>query len=63
MSKLLQILLPQEKKFFPLFEKASGNLYEVACLLHNMVKEDDVTKREKMILEIENLALKCIVLN
>ena len=55
MSKLLQILLPQEKKFFPLFEKASGNLYEAACLLHKTVKEDDAEKREKMILEIENL--------
>ncbi len=55
MSKLLQILLPQEKKFFPLFEKASGNLYQTSQVLNTMLKETDFEKREALIREIEHL--------
>ena len=53
--KLKDILLPQEKKFFPFFEKASHNLHEISQLLHNAVKEVDMDKRRNLILEISHL--------
>jgi len=52
---ILQILLPQEKKFFPLFGKASDNLYQISKLLHNVFLELDVEKRRNLILEIAHL--------
>jgi predicted phosphate transport protein (TIGR00153 family) len=45
-NNFFQFLVPKDKKFFPLFEAASGNLIEIATNLHEAVnlplKERDV---------------------
>jgi predicted phosphate transport protein (TIGR00153 family) len=55
MANLFKFLIPQEKKFFPLFEKASGNLLETAVLLTKMVNTTDAEKRRELLREIERL--------
>jgi len=55
MANLFSFLVPQEKKFFPLFEKASGNLLQTAKTLTVMVNESDKEKRKEMLREIEKL--------
>lgn len=46
LNNFFQFLVPKDKKFFPLFEAASGNLIEIATNLHEAVnlplKERDV---------------------
>jgi len=55
MANLFSFLIPQEKKFFPLFEKASGNLLDTAKALTAMVNQSDKEKRTDMLREIEKL--------
>jgi predicted phosphate transport protein (TIGR00153 family) len=55
MANFLQFFIPQEKKFFPLFEKASGNLLETAVALTKMVNTADDDKRRELLREIERL--------
>jgi predicted phosphate transport protein (TIGR00153 family) len=55
MANLFSFLIPQEKKFFPLFEKASSNMKAAAAMLQQMVDTADPAKRKEMLREIEKL--------
>jgi uncharacterized protein len=55
MASLLQFFIPQDKKFFPLFERASGNLLTISNVLVEMVNAPSVEKRRELIKEIERL--------
>lgn len=55
MANLLQFFIPQEKKFFPLFEKASNNLLEISVALTKMVNTADADKRKELLREVERL--------
>lgn len=51
----LQILVPKDKKFFPLFEKASGNLVEISKALDELVNTPSGEVRKELIKKIEHL--------
>ena len=53
MANIFKFLIPQEKKFFPLFEKASGNLVDISKALCTMVNAADPAFRREMLREIE----------
>ncbi len=55
MANLLNFFIPQDKKFFPLFEKASGNLLTISKVLVEMVNTSALDKRKELIREIEKL--------
>jgi len=55
MSNFLQILMPKDKKFFSLFEKASGNLLAISKVLVETVNTASSEKRKELIKEIERL--------
>lgn len=55
MANLLQFFIPQDKKFFPLFEKATGNLLVISKVLVEMVGTSNIEKRKELIREIEKL--------
>ena len=55
MASIFQLFIPQDKKFFPLFEKASANLVAVSKVLVQMVNATDMSKRRELIKEIERL--------
>jgi predicted phosphate transport protein (TIGR00153 family) len=55
MASIFQFLIPQDKKFFPLFERASGNLLDVSKVLVEMVNASTAEKRRERIKEIERL--------
>ena len=55
MAGILQIFVPQDKKFFPLFEKASANLEAISKVLVEMVNSASPEKRKELIKEIERL--------
>ena len=55
MANIFKFLMPTEKKFFPLFEKASSNLLETAVLLTKMVNTADAVTRRELLREIERL--------
>ncbi len=55
MANLFKFLIPQERKFFPMFEKASGNVVMIAKALVQMVNERDGLKRKDILREIEKL--------
>lgn len=55
MANFLQFFIPQDKKFFPLFEKASGNLLAISKVLVEMVNSTNEDKRKELIREIEKL--------
>ena len=55
MSNFIQFFIPQDRKFFPLFEKASGNLFEISKVLVEMVNTSAPEKRRELIKEIERL--------
>ena len=55
LDNILQILIPKDKKFFPLFEKASGNLLTISKVLVEMVNSSSPEKRKELIREIERL--------
>jgi len=55
MAHFLNFLLPQDKKFFPLFEKSSANLQTISKVLVDMVGTSDKDKRRELIKEIERL--------
>jgi predicted phosphate transport protein (TIGR00153 family) len=52
---LLQILVPKDKKFFPLFEKASGNLVAISEVMNDLVNTPSRPTRKEMIKRIEHL--------
>lgn len=55
LSKLLQVLVPKDVKFFPLFDNASSNLKKVSELLVKIMNTTDATERIKLIQEIKSL--------
>lgn len=55
MANLLQFFIPQDKKFFPLFEKATDNLLHISKVLVEMVGTSNIEKRRELIREIEKL--------
>ena len=55
LDHFLQFLIPKDKKFFPLLEKASGNLLTIAKTLLEMVNTAELEKRKELIKEIERL--------
>jgi predicted phosphate transport protein (TIGR00153 family) len=54
-DRFVQFLVPKDKKFFPLFEKASGNMVTTSRVLVELVKTTDAAKRKDLIKEIERL--------
>ena len=55
MGNLLSFFIPQEKKFFTMFELATSNLVEISKLLVEMVKATSTEERRRLRNEIENL--------
>lgn len=55
MANILSFFLPPDRKFFPLFEKASGNLLAISKVLVEMINTSDQEKRRTLIKEIERL--------
>lgn len=55
MTNFLSFLVPQDKKFFLLFEKASANLLATSKVLVEMVNAPSLEKRNEFIREIERL--------
>jgi uncharacterized protein len=55
MVNFLRFLIPQDKKFFELFEKSSNNLLETAKVLVQLVNASSVEKRKELVREIERL--------
>jgi uncharacterized protein len=55
MANLLSLLVPQDKKFFLLFERASANLVATSKVLVDMVNASSLEKRKELIREIERL--------
>lgn len=55
MAGILQIFVPQDRKFFPLFEKAAANLEAISKVLVEMVNTSSPEKRKELIKEIERL--------
>jgi len=55
MAGILQFFIPQDKKFFPLFERASGNLLAISKVLVEALSTSSPEKRKELIKEIERL--------
>jgi predicted phosphate transport protein (TIGR00153 family) len=53
-NSILQVLIPKDKKFFPLFEQASANLLEISKVLYDMLNSEG-DKRKILIKEISRL--------
>jgi len=58
LNSIFQFFVPKDKKFFPLFEQASGNLVSMATLLVKYVNTSDEAGRDSLRLEIEDLEHK-----
>lgn len=54
-DELLQILIPKDKKFFPLFEKATGNLVAISKTLYEMTNTHLPEKRKELMRQIEHM--------
>ncbi|MEO5911306.1 MAG: DUF47 family protein [Pelobium sp.] len=55
MNNIFSYFIPKDRKFFPLFEKASSNLVEMSELLKKLVNTDDLAVREPLHKQIEDL--------
>jgi uncharacterized protein len=55
MNSLLRFFIPQDKRFFSMFESASANLVEISKVLVEMVNTSSAEKRRELIKEIERL--------
>lgn len=55
MAGIASFLVPQGKKFYLMFEKASGNLHQISKVLVEMVNVSSLEKRRELIKEIERL--------
>lgn len=55
MANLLSFFIPKERKFFEMFEKATGNLVEISKLLVDLVKSTSTEERKNLRNEIEKL--------
>lgn len=54
-SNMLQLFVPKDKTFFPLFQKATQNLVAISSTLVQMVNSIDGNQRRALIKEIERL--------
>jgi hypothetical protein len=52
-SKLFQVLVPKDKKFFPLFEQDAENLVKAAVLLNKLFLVNDPSEAEQIIIKIK----------
>lgn len=59
LNSFFQYFLPKDKKFFPLFERMSANLIEMANILRDAVHEEDLETRISLFKKIEDLEHKC----
>ena len=55
MSNFLSFFIPKERKFFSMFENATGNLVLIAKLLIELVKAPSTDERKRLRNEIEGL--------
>ncbi len=55
---IIQLFSPKDKKFFPLFERASANLLDVSKILIKALNSRDVDERDAYINEIQQLEQK-----
>lgn len=58
MANIFNLLAPKERKFFPMFESASGNIVEAAKVLVELVNTPPGDKRIELIRQVENLEHK-----
>lgn len=49
------MLIPKDKKFFPLFEKATGNLVAISKTLYEVTNTSNPEKRKELIRQIEHM--------
>ncbi|MCX6274610.1 MAG: DUF47 family protein [Bacteroidetes bacterium] len=54
-NSFFQLLIPKDRKFYPLFEEASANLVAIAKVLQEMLVTTNVEKRILLIRQIEKL--------
>jgi predicted phosphate transport protein (TIGR00153 family) len=54
-NSILQYLIPKDRKFYPLFEKASANLVEVSKVLQEALAAPTAEKRSSLIRQVEKL--------
>ncbi len=54
-NSFFQLLIPKDRKFYPLFEEASANLVAIAKVLQEMLVTTSVEKRSVLIRQIEKL--------
>lgn len=57
-DSIIQLFVPKDKKFFPLFEQASSNLVATSKVLYEAVTSSSPEKRKEFIREIEHLEHK-----
>lgn len=58
LNSIFQYFIPNDKKFFPLFEKDSANLIALGEKLVEAVNTDDLTRRKELFKDIEDLEHK-----
>lgn len=58
MANIFNLLAPKERKFFPMFEKASSNLVDASKVLVELVNSPAGEKRTELIRKIEELEHK-----
>ena len=57
LKKIFGFLIPEDRKFFPLFSEAADNLVLASELLIKLVREQDLTKRLDYLQQIKNVEL------
>ncbi len=57
-SNLLQVLVPKERKFFPMFEEAAEHLVEASVLLNNILTTDNPDEKANNIRKIKEIEEK-----
>ena len=55
MNNIFSYFIPKDKKFFPLFEKASANLVSISILVKQLVNTQELAEREPIHKKIEDL--------
>ncbi len=55
LNSIFQYFVPKDRKFFPLFEKASGNLIQLGEALNELVNSSDPNRRAELTKKIEDL--------
>jgi hypothetical protein len=58
MANIFNLLAPKERKFFPMFENASGNIVDAAKTLVELVNTPAGDKRAELIRKVEDLEHK-----